>query len=235
MSDRQKYALISVANKDGIVEFAIELVALGWSIISSGGTGEKLREAKIPVVTVSELRAEIFRIKLRKLGWTILDGIGDPVLPGRAFEQFCPTEMLGHRVATLHAEVHGGILAAEDMLEELDELGYPLIDLVCVDCYDLESALKEPDLTLRKALDKIDIGGPTMICGAAKNLRIVVIDVLTRDWVIDMLKQSGDVPLPDRMVLAAEAFDYVSEYRFLAAEYLHAQAGVTFMAEGSKE
>ncbi len=225
--NKQRSALISVANKEGIVEFARALVEMGWRIISSGGTADALRNAALPVTTVAELRYEIFCSNLAKRGWgvSILNRRGAWVSMEDFFLQLFPTEMLGHRVATMHAEVHGGILAATEMLGELEMLGYPFIDLVCIDFYDLQKAVETPGISLREVLDKIDIGGPAALAGAAKNQRIVVNNPQARELVIEKLQAAGEVDEETRLMLAFEAFSAITEYRGIAAEYLGQQIG----------
>lgn len=122
--DRKPVALISVFNKKGIVAFAAALIALGWDIISSGGTAKVLRTADIPVMDVSEITG---------------------------FEP-----MLDHRVATRDVRIHGGLLALEQHLEEIERLAtravnpikIPWIDLVCCDMYPLVDAIAKPGATL---------------------------------------------------------------------------------------
>ena len=137
-------ALISVFDKTGIEEFAKELVSLGWNIYSSGGTAKALSSAGIPVTDVGTL-------------------VGEPIL--------------GHRVVTLSREIHAGLLARADVpedLEELDKLGVPLFDLVCVDLYPLAAEIAKRDATPESVIEKTDIGGPTMLRSAAKSRRIVI-------------------------------------------------------------
>lgn len=226
---RERYALISVANKDGIVEFARKLVDMGWGIISSGGTAKALVAAEVPVTSVAELRYKVFEMRLERAGWnlSVTNRSGMRIPRERFFRAIFPTEMLSHRVATLHAEVHGGILAADDMLRELESLSYPLIDLVCIDFYDLEGAISEPDATLRSICDKIDIGGPTALAGAAKNLRICVNTVEQREVVIEQLAEFGDVDDRTRRALAGAALETIGEYRTMSGFYIHS----TLLAE----
>src|SRR5208283_4097843 len=100
-----KVALLSVFHKTGIVEFAKSLVALGWRILASGGTAKTLSEAGVTVQDVASL------------------------VGGQA--------ILGHRVVTLSREVHAGLLArpTDEDAKEMEQLGIPYIDLVCVDLY----------------------------------------------------------------------------------------------------
>ena len=125
-------ALLSVYDKTGIVDFARNLIDLGWEIISSGGTASHLIESGIDVIQVSDVTEA--------------------------------QEMLDGRVKTLHPNIHGGILADRSKKEHFEELknrGIKPIDLVVVNLYPF---VKEPGVEL------IDIGGPTMVRAAAKNL-----------------------------------------------------------------
>ena len=119
----RKIALLSVFEKEGIVEYALDLVSLGWEIISSGGTARKIAEAGIPVTDISELT-------------------NYPV-------------MLGHRVATLHPIVHGGILARRIPEDEADlkKFEIPRISHVCVDLYPVGKFTDDPHRTILEILD----------------------------------------------------------------------------------
>ena len=81
-------------------------------------------------------------------------------------------EMLGHRVVTLHPAVHGGILARRDVPEDVADLathGIDAIDLVCVNLYPFEQTVGRLDVEWDEAIEKIDVGGPALLRGAAKN------------------------------------------------------------------
>lgn len=140
-----EHALLSVYDKTGIVEFARELIGLGFNILASGGTAKRLAEADIPVRDVAEL-------------------VGGGAI-------------LGHRVVTLSREIHAGLLARhdhEDDLAELERLGIPFIDLLCVDLYPLGQELAKSNCTLESVLEKTDVGGPSMLLSAAKGRRVVI-------------------------------------------------------------
>ena len=181
-------ALLSVYHKDGIVEFARELAALGWNILASGGTARVLRDNNVPVRDVAEL-------------------IGGGAI-------------LGHRVVTLSREVHSGLLArpVEDA-DEMTRLGLSYIDLVCVDLYPLQGAIKAPDHSLTKVIEMTDIGGPTMLRSAAKGNRIVICDPADRLPVLEWLK--GEQPNRDEFInsLAAKTEYVVAAYCLESARY----------------
>src|SRR2546427_5055589 len=135
-------ALISVFDKTGIVEFAKRLAALKIEILSTGGTAKLLRESGVAVRDVSDFH-----------GWP---------------------EMLGGRVKPLHPKVHGGLLFrrghAEDQ-KQAAEHGIAPIDLVVVNLYPFEATAAKTGLMAEELIENIDIGGPTMLRSAAKNLQ----------------------------------------------------------------
>lgn len=196
-----KNALLSVFNKDGIVEFAQELIKLGWRIFASGGTAKKLLEVSVPVTDVAEL------------------------VGGEA--------IFGHRVVTLSREVHAGLLARpiETDLTELEKLGIPFIDLVCVDLYPLEAAIAKPDATLESVTEMTDIGGPTMLRSAAKGRRITIADVNDYKLVLDQLSEFGDVNTETRQSLAAKAEQIVACYCELSAKAISSGKYDGFLGE----
>lgn len=175
-------ALLSVYHKDGIVEFAKALQGLGFNIIASGGTAKELAEAGIDVTNVASLVG------------------GGPIL--------------GHRVVTLSREVHAGLLAKDNETDrkELERLGIPFIDLVCVDTYPLAEEVRNPKATLESVIEKTDIGGPTMIVAGAKGLRIVICKPTQRAKVLEWLKQGEPNRSDFILQLIAEAAYTVSSY-----------------------
>ena len=187
-------ALISVHDKTGVVEFARGLAALGAQIVSTGGTAKLLRESGIAVVDVAEVT-------------------GFP-------------EMLDGRVKTLHPKVHGGLLARRDLPEHVAALtrhGIRPIDLVAVTLYPFEQTVAKPGVVLEDAIENIDIGGPSMIRGAAKNHAhvAVVTDPAQYGPVLDELRGSdGVLSAETRFRLAAEAFRRTAQYDAAIAAYL---------------
>jgi phosphoribosylaminoimidazolecarboxamide formyltransferase/IMP cyclohydrolase len=183
-----------VHDKTGVVEFARGLAALGAEILSTGGTAKLLRESGVPVVDVAEVT-------------------GFP-------------EMLDGRVKTLHPGVHGGILARRELPEHvasLEQHGIRPIDLVAVTLYPFEQTVARPGVSLEEAIENIDIGGPSMIRGAAKNHAhvAVVTDPGQYGPVLEELKRS-DAALSDatRFRLAFEAFRRTAQYDAAIAAYL---------------
>jgi phosphoribosylaminoimidazolecarboxamide formyltransferase/IMP cyclohydrolase len=193
-------ALVSVHDKTGVVEFARGLAALGVEILSTGGTARLLRESGVAVVDVAEVT-------------------GFP-------------EMLDGRVKTLHPGVHGGILARRELPEHraaLERHGIRPIDLVAVTLYPFEKTVARPGVSLEEAIENIDIGGPSMIRGAAKNHAhvAVVTDPGQYGPVLDELRR-GDGGLSDatRFRLAFEAFRRTAQYDAAIAAYLREPAAV---------
>jgi len=189
-----KRALVSVYNKVGIVEFCRELSELGVEIISSGGTAKILSENKIKAIEVSKIT------------------------------EF--PEMMDGRVKTLHPKIHGGILADRSKkghMEEAEKLGIGLIDLVVVNLYPFEETTKKEEVTLGEAIEKIDIGGPTLIRSAAKNYKHVAVVCNQSNYskVINELKENNnELSLKTREKLALEAFEYISHYDVVIENFL---------------
>jgi phosphoribosylaminoimidazolecarboxamide formyltransferase/IMP cyclohydrolase len=185
-------AIVSVSDKTGVSDFVRELSQLGFEVFSTGGTKKELVEGGVPVKGVSEIT-------------------GFP-------------EILNGRVKTLHPKVHGGILARRDLpshLEELARNSIEIIDLVAVNLYPFVQTVSKSGVTLREALENIDIGGPTMIRAAAKNFPgvIVVVDPADYPLVIEKLKVGG-IDLTERKRLAQKAFQHVAVYDTAIAQYL---------------
>ena len=191
-------ALVSVSNKQGLEEFARGLVALDWEIVSTGGTARSLEEAGIPVTPVFEVT-------------------GFP-------------EILEGRVKTLHPKIHGGILARRETahLEQLNAHQILPIDLVVVNLYPFQETIARSGVTREEAIENIDIGGPSMVRGAAKNFQYVTVVVNPNRYgaVLDSLRLRGEVPLTLRMELAAEAFAHTAEYDQYITTYLQEQLAI---------
>ena len=133
-------ALLSVFDKEGLAEFASGLAELGVEIVASGGTADHLAEHGLEVTRVEELTD----------------------IP----------ELLGGRVKTLHPRIHAAILARRDHpddLAALDEHGIQPFDLVCVTLYPFTQVVSRWGVKEEDAVEMIDIGGPSMLRGAAKN------------------------------------------------------------------
>ncbi|MFQ6607152.1 MAG: bifunctional phosphoribosylaminoimidazolecarboxamide formyltransferase/IMP cyclohydrolase [Fidelibacterota bacterium] len=186
-----KTALISVSNKDGIVEFATGLANLDVEILSTGGTAKRLQSAGIPITRVS-------------------DYTGFP-------------EIMSGRVKTLHPLIEGGILGLRDVHAEVaKEQNIKWIDLVVCNLYPFADTIRKPDVTLDEAVENIDIGGPTMIRSAAKNVGWVgvVVDPADYNWVVEKLKTEGGLTFETRRHLSAKAFGHTAQYDAIIHNYL---------------
>jgi phosphoribosylaminoimidazolecarboxamide formyltransferase/IMP cyclohydrolase len=185
-----RHALLSVYDKTGIAEFANELAKLGWTIWSSGGTAKTLTAAGVPVKDVAEM-------------------VGGGAI-------------LGHRVVTLSRELHATLLArpVKEDLAELEQLGVPFIDLVCVDLYPLEAEIARAGATYESVIEKTDIGGPTMLRSGAKGGRVVICRPEQRATVLGWLQAGEPGAATFRRRLAATTEAHIAAYCLASARYL---------------
>ena len=192
-------ALISVSDKTGVVEFAKELEALGWEILSTSGTMKMLREAGVKVTSVSDVTGfpEICDGRVKTL---------HPKIHGA---------LLARRDVTDH-------------MDQLKKNGIEKIDLVCVNLYPFRETIAKPDVTMEDAVEHIDIGGPSMLRSAAKNWAAVTVVVNPEDYktVIDEIKSTGDTTPQTRLQLSAKAYTHTAEYDMAISTYMRAQAGL---------
>ena len=186
----QPCALLSVWDKDGITDLGRSLSALGWQILSTGGTARTLREAGLEVTDVSEATGhpEVFDGRVKTLHPAVHGGI------------------LARR-------------NNEDDMSMLAELGYGTIDLVCINLYPFEdTAARIPPVSNSELIEMIDIGGPTMVRSAAKNHADVVVltDPTQYSGVLDSLAQADGKPSgvsqEERQSLALAAFQTTAAY-----------------------
>ncbi len=195
-----KRAIISVSDKKGIVEFAKSLLSLDFEIISTGGTKRTLEESGIKVTSISDIT-------------------GFP-------------EIMDGRVKTLHPNVFGGLLAVRDNkkhIEQIQQQGINLIDLVVVNLYPFKETISKPNVEWSKAIENIDIGGPSMLRAAAKNYQdvTVIVDPIDYARVISELEANGDVSLDTKKKLAAKVFRHTANYDAYIAQYITEQVGET--------
>jgi phosphoribosylaminoimidazolecarboxamide formyltransferase/IMP cyclohydrolase len=185
-------ALISVSDKRGIVAFAQGLVALGWEIISTGGTAAALRKSGIAVVSVDDVTGfpEILDGRVKTLHPKIHGGI------------------LARRDLETHATA-------------LDAHAITPIDLVAVNLYPFQATVSRSGVSYEDAIENIDIGGPSMLRSAAKNHESVLAVVDPTDYgpVLELLR-AGPVPLDMRRELAAKVFAHTADYDAAIARYL---------------
>jgi phosphoribosylaminoimidazolecarboxamide formyltransferase/IMP cyclohydrolase len=195
-------ALLSVSDKTDLVPFARALAARGAELVSTGGTAKALVEAGLAVTPVDRLT-------------------GFP-------------EGLDGRVKTLHPRVHGGLLALRDDAEHerfCAEHGIKPIDLVCINLYPFERAVADPNVSLRDAIENIDVGGPAMLRAAAKNYAWVAPVCTPRRYdeiVTEMERNGGALGLELRSRLAIETFASTSGYDAAIAAFLGRRSKTAF-------
>jgi phosphoribosylaminoimidazolecarboxamide formyltransferase / IMP cyclohydrolase len=190
-------ALISTWDKSGLQEFAQGLVDLGWQLVASGNTAAEFESAGLPVEHVEAVTES--------------------------------PEMLGGRVKTLHPRIHAGILARRDHDEDtatLAEHGIEPFDLVCVNLYPFAQTVSLPDADDAEAIEMIDIGGPSMLRGAAKNFAHVAAVSSRAQYgpVLEELRRHGGLSLETRRRLAAEAFAHTAAYEAAISRWFNVPA-----------
>lgn len=187
-----------------------------------------IRRALVSVSDKSELQhlAELLtRLKVEVLStggtYDALAKLGVPVK--KVSEHTGAPEILGGRVKTLHPRIHGGILATPEQDAERERHDIPAIDLVVVNLYPFREVIREPGCDLARAVENIDIGGPTMVRAAAKNAARVTVIVDPADYArvaAAASEHGGAVPLPLRRELARKAFAHTAAYDAAIATYL---------------
>lgn len=191
-------ALISVSDKQGIVEFASQLAELGVQIISTGGTKTLLEQNGIPVTGISDVTGfpEILDGRVKTLHPAVHSGL----------------------LAVRDSEAHR---------RQMAELGLGYIDLVVVNLYPFQQTIAKPGVTYEEAIENIDIGGPTMLRAAAKNHAYVTVVVDAADYaeVLEQIRRNGDTDLETRKRLAAKVFRHTAAYDALISQYLTEQTG----------
>lgn len=195
----QKKALVSVSDKTGLVEFVRGLQAAGWQIIATGGTQKLLEESGVKTIGISEVTG---------------------------FPEICDG-----RVKTLHPKVHGALLARRDEpshMAALAENGIELIDLVCVNLYPFRQTIAKEGTTMAEAIEKIDIGGPSMLRSAAKNWNDVTVVCDPGDYsrVLSEIQAEGNTLRQTRLELSAKAYTHTAEYDMCIATYMRKAAGL---------
>ena len=194
MQKKINTALISVFYKDGLENIVQQLHQLGVVIYSTGGTQKFIEDLKIPCVAVESLTTY--------------------------------PSILGGRVKTLHPSVFGGILGKRGdatHVEEMKQFNIPELDLVIVDLYPFEETVKSTS-DEKLIIEKIDIGGPSMIRAAAKNHQDVVVVAAKKDYTLleQILKdQKGETSLDQRRMFAIKAFDVCTGYDLAISNYFN--------------
>jgi phosphoribosylaminoimidazolecarboxamide formyltransferase / IMP cyclohydrolase len=198
-------ALLSVFYKDGLEPVVQQLKAMGATIYSTGGTQKFIEDLGIDVVPVENLTSY--------------------------------PSILGGRVKTLHPSVFGGILGRrsnETDVQEMQQYNIPTLDLVIVDLYPFEETLAQTN-DEKAIIEKIDIGGPSMIRAAAKNFADVTVIASKEDYqpLVDLLQQqSGSISLEQRKAFAAKAFQVVANYDIAINNYFNASSPLTVVGAG---
>ncbi len=195
LDSMKKRAILSVSDKTGIVELAKELVALGYEIVSTGGTYKTIQGEGVPATYVTEIT-------------------GFPEILGGRVKTLHPFVHGG--ILAMRTEEH---------LTQLAKQGIVPIDLVVVNLYPFRQTIAKPGVTLEDAIENIDIGGPSMVRAAAKNNQYVTVVVNPEHYgdIVAMLKEKGEVDRETRLQLAAEAFTHTAEYDAYISAYLKKQ------------
>lgn len=194
MQKKISAALISVFYKDGLENIVTELNRLGVIIYSTGGTQKFIEDLNVPCVPVESLTSY--------------------------------PSILGGRVKTLHPSVFGGILGKRDDAQhvaEMKQYNIPELDLVIVDLYPFEETVASTT-DEKLIIEKIDIGGPSMIRAAAKNHKDVVVVAAKKDYRLleEILKeQNGETTLEQRRMFAIKAFDVCTGYDLAISNYFN--------------
>ncbi|WP_153797676.1 bifunctional phosphoribosylaminoimidazolecarboxamide formyltransferase/IMP cyclohydrolase [Foetidibacter luteolus] len=202
MQKKIQSALISVFYKDGLEPIVRELQRLDITIYTTGGTQKFIEDLGIPCVAVESLTSY--------------------------------PSILGGRVKTLHPSVFGGILGRRDVeqdVQEMKQYNIPEIDLVIVDLYPFEETLATTSEE-KAIIEKIDIGGPSMIRAAAKNFKDLVVIAAKSEYasLTELLKaQNGETTIEQRKAYAAKAFETVAHYDVVIAQYFNPANALYFL------
>lgn len=192
-----KRALLSVSDKQGIVQLAEELDKFGVEIISTGGTARALRKSGLNVTEVSDVT-------------------GFPEMMDGRVKTLHP-KIHGAFLALRDNAEH---------IEAMETHGIVPIDLIVVNLYPFEKTIEKEDVSLEEAVEQIDIGGPAMIRSASKNWRDVAVVTDPRLYskiIIEINETEGSLSLETRRSLAALAFSHTSYYDLIISDYLSDQ------------
>ncbi|MBD0296892.1 MAG: bifunctional phosphoribosylaminoimidazolecarboxamide formyltransferase/IMP cyclohydrolase PurH, partial [Flavisolibacter sp.] len=215
MNKKIKTALLSVFYKDGLEPVVQELEKQGVTLYSTGGTQQ------------------------------YIEGLGINVVPVELLTNY--PSILGGRVKTLHPSVFGGILGRrsnETDVQEMKQYTIPEIDLVIVDLYPFEETVAQvlspsfgsgQEEAEKLIIEKIDIGGPSMIRAAAKNFSDVTVVASKDDYskLVQILQdQNGEINLEQRRSFAAKAFKVIADYDIAINNYFNADEPLTVIGAG---
>jgi phosphoribosylaminoimidazolecarboxamide formyltransferase/IMP cyclohydrolase len=196
-----------VSDKQGLDDLARGLAAAGIELYASGGTRKHLVELGLVVQDIA------------------------------AYTGF--PEMLDGRVKTLHPKIHGGILCRHDRADDMQALreqGIVSFELVIVNLYPFEETIRREDVTDALAIENIDIGGPSLIRGAAKNHRYVTIATAADQYprILEQIQQNGGTTYELRRELAMAAYALTASYDAAIAQYFASSATATDIAAGPR-
>jgi len=185
-------ALISVSDKTGLIEFARQLLELGWDLIASGGTAAALQVAGLPVTPVEAVTAL-------------------PEMLGGRVKTLHPA---------IHAGILARDSEAD--LEDLRRHGYAPISMVVCNLYPFQQTVSRAGVSLQEAVEQIDIGGVALLRAAAKNFARVTVLCDPADYgrIGAALRNTGDVDDSLRLELAVKAFGHTRDYDTLIHAYL---------------
>lgn len=190
-----KRALISVSDKNGIVDLALALHNKGIEIISTGGTAKILKDNGINVIGISEITGfpECLDGRVKTLHPSVHGGL------------------LAMRSNPEH-------------MKQLEELNITPIDIVVINLYPFKETISKPDVSLEEAIENIDIGGPAMLRSAAKNYQDVVVLTDPKDYnlIIKGIGE-GEISIDTRYRLALKVFEHTSHYDAMISQYLRNQ------------
>lgn len=189
----KKRALLSVSDKNGVLEFAQALEALDYEILSTGGTMKHLKENGVAVTAVDEVTGfpEIMEGRVKTLNPLIHGG-----LLAKQDDAAHQAQMAEHGIQPIH--------------------------IVCVNLYPFKETISKPDVSTDDAIENIDIGGPAMLRASAKNHAYVTVIVDAADYgqVLEELQTEGQTTLETRRRLAAKVFRHTAAYDALISGYL---------------
>lgn len=188
-----RLALLSVSDKTGLIDFAQSLVALGFEIISSGGTAQALKQSGIPVMKVS-------------------DYTGSPEILGGRVKTLHPR---------IHGGILARLDQPQD-IADLEANQIRPISLVVVNLYPFEQTIAKPNVTLAEAIEQIDIGGPAMLRASAKNFAHLTVLCNPSQYpaYLSELQQHGEASLDFRQSCALRAFEHTAAYDRAISSYL---------------
>lgn len=193
----KKRALISVSDKTGVVEFAKGLEALGYEVISTGGTLKSLTDAGVKAISISDIT-----------GFPeCLDGRVKTLHP------------------SVHAGLLAMRDKAEHM-QQLEKLNINTIDVVAVNLYPFQKTIEKPNVSLAEAIENIDIGGPTMLRSAAKNYKGVLVVCEAQDYGEALERLKNNTADDDyRLKMSYKVYRHTARYDSLISNYMASLLG----------